>query len=98
MRYFFVVISFLIASCSDNTQTSQKVPGDSAQISLIGTTKNIWVDKLNERHYPLPDSIGGKPASFYLENPKVASIAKLLYQGQFRPMDNDSTTQLLGYV
>jgi len=98
MKYFIVVISFLIAACNDNTQTNQKVSGDSSQISLIGTTKNIWVDKLNQKHYPLPDSIGSKPVSFYLDNPKVASIAKLFYQGQFRPMDNDSTTQLLSYV
>jgi hypothetical protein len=98
MRYFIVVISFLIAACNDNTQTNQKVSGDSSQKSLIDTTKNIWVDKLNQRHYPLPDSIGGKPASFYLDNPKVASIAKLFYQGQFRPIDNDSTTPLLSYV
>jgi len=98
MRYFIIVISFFIAACNDNTQTSQTVLVDSSQVNLIDTTKNVWVDKLNQRDYPLPDSIGGKPVSFYLDNPKVSSIAKLLYQGQFRPIDNDSTTKLLSYV
>lgn len=98
MRHFIIVISFFIVACNDNSQPKQQVSIDSSQVNLSDTTKNVWVDKLNQRHYPLPDSIGGKPISFYLNNPKVASIAKLFYQAQFRPIDNDSTTQLLSYV
>jgi hypothetical protein len=98
MRYFIIVISFFIAACNNNTQTNQQVSVDSSQVNVIDTTKKVWIDKLNQRHYSLPDSIGGKPVSFYLHNPKVASIAKALYEGQFRPTDNDSTTQLLSYV
>jgi hypothetical protein len=98
MRHFIIAISFLIIACNDNSQPKQQVSIDSSQVNLNDTTKNVWVDKLNQRRYPLPDSIGGKPVSFYIDNPKVASIAKLFYQAQFRPIDNDSTTQLLSYV
>jgi hypothetical protein len=98
MRHFIIAISFFIVACNDNSQLKQQVSIDSSQVNLNDTTKNVWVGKLNQRRYPLPDSIGGKPVSFYLDNPKVASIAKLFYQSQFRPIDNDSTTQLLSYV
>ncbi|GAA4029956.1 hypothetical protein GCM10022409_12760 [Hymenobacter glaciei] len=58
----------------------------------------MWIDKHNGRRYPLPSSIGGKPVSFYLKNPKVSLLAKALYTAHFRPTDNDSTTQLLALV
>jgi hypothetical protein len=45
---------------------------------------NVWVDRLNNEKYHLPDTIGGKPVSFYLNNAKVASIAKSFYIGRFR--------------
>lgn len=98
MRHFIIAISFFIVACNNNSQLKQQASIDSSQVKFNDTTKNVWVDKLNQRRYPLPDSIGGKPVSFYLDNPKVASIAKLFYQAQFRPIDNDSTTRLLSYV
>jgi len=58
----------------------------------------VWVDKQNGRRYPLPASIGGKPVSFYLNNPKVSPLAKALYTARFRPTDTDSTTRLLALV
>jgi len=67
-------------------------------IDTIHLQKNIWTDRLNNKKYPLPDTIGGKPVSFYLNNPNVASIAKALYNVLFRPADNDTTAQLLSLV
>jgi hypothetical protein len=94
-----IAISFFLIACTDQTQSHQKEQVDTLR-TLTGTNsaKNIWTDKLNGRHYPLPDSIGEKPVSFYLDNSKVVSIAKALYEGQFRPIDNDSTTELLSYA
>ena len=59
---------------------------------------NTWIDLLNNKKYSLPDSIEGKPVSFYINNSKVAAIAKSFFKGEFRPTDNDSTTELLSYV
>src|SRR5664279_1798760 len=99
MRQFLVAIPFLLLACNDNTQSKLVPSVDTsqtfAQSNIANTSKNIWIDKLNGTHYSLPDSIGGKPVSFYLDNAKVASIAKALYRGKFRPTDNDSTTELL---
>lgn len=59
---------------------------------------NIWVDKLSNISYSLPDSIGRRPVSFYLNSEKVDPLAKAFYRGNFRPVDNDSTTHLLSLV
>jgi hypothetical protein len=99
-----VIILLLFTACNDNKPVSQQPPGDSPTSIPKGTTadtpdsKNIWVDRLNGKKYLLPDSIAGQPVSFYLDNSKVAPITKAFYKGQFRPTDNDSTTQLLSYV
>lgn len=61
MRHFIIAISFFIVACDDNSHPKQQVSIDSSQVNLSDTTKNVWVDKLNQRRYPLPDSIGGKP-------------------------------------
>ena len=58
----------------------------------------VWRDRPSKRTYQLPQSIGGKPASFYLNNPKVSPLAKALYTARFRPTDNDSTARLLALV
>ncbi|MGN6166507.1 MAG: hypothetical protein ACTHOF_18395 [Flavisolibacter sp.] len=102
MRQFLFAIIFFLTACNNQTQSQQKASVDTlqtvAQTHDTDIAQNIWVDKFNGQPYPLPDSMGGKPAFFYLDNPNVASIAKALYTGQFRPTDNDSTTQLLSYV
>lgn len=61
-------------------------------------TGNFWVEEFGIKRHPEKDLIGGRPAQFYLNNPKVQSIAKNFYQGKFRPTDNDSTTYLLSLV
>lgn len=96
-----IFVLFIVASCNNNTSTNQTVSVDSSKTNSSDTiinSKNVWLDRLNGAKYSLPDTIGGKPVNFYLDNPKVADIAKELYNGQFRPTDNDSTTQLLSYV
>ena len=90
----------------DTTEVELKVSTvDTTQVKVkvfpVDTTRpvgNIWVDKLTNNKYPLPDTIAGRPISFYLNNPKVAPIAKSFYTGKFRPEDNDTTTQLLSLV
>ena len=103
MKYtYFVVIVFL--SCNSNSSTNQTSVPDSTESRIFSTNdtiqkpKTIWVDRLNGAAYPLPDSIGNKPVSFYLDNAKVADISKAFYRAHFRPADNDSTIQLLSYV
>lgn len=105
MRLNILSVLILITACTDNKQASFQTSTDSSKIFSqpvsVDTTKNptnIWIDRFNREKYPLPDSIGGKAVGFYLNNPKIASIAKALYNGQFRPTDNDSTTLLLSYV
>jgi len=103
MRHIYIT-SILFISCNSNSPTNQTSKVDSItnnKASIVDTiprSKNVWVDRLNGSIYPLPDTIGGKPVSFYLDNPKVADIAKAFYKGQYRPTDNDSTMQLLSYV
>ena len=104
MRVLLIAFVTCIA-CKNSTQTNQKTSTDSSSTILEKIfsdqntlDNNIWVDRLNGQTYPLPDSIAGKPVSFYLNNPKVKPIAKALYSGQFRPTDNDSTTELLTNV
>ena len=102
MKFLFSFI--LLASCNSNSPTLQNSSVDSSAFikPIVSDTaikaKHIWVDRSNGSSYPLPDTIGGKPVSFYLDNPKVADLAKAFYRAQFRPTDNDSTTQLLSYV
>jgi len=105
MRLNILLTLILISACADNKRASLHTSFDSSktfsQPVSVDTTKNpanIWIDRFNGEKYPLPDSIGGKPVTFYLNSPKVATIAKALYKGQFRPTDNDSTTLLLSYV
>ncbi len=101
MRYIFWTFILLI-SCNSNSPISQSSSVDNTPIINKGDTSgkvnNIWIDRLNGSSHLLPDTIGGKPVSFYLDNPKVADIAKAFYKGQFRPTDSDSTTQLLSHV
>ena len=100
IRYFSILALAFIVACNDNKKTIEQTSVDSSktihQILTNDTTKKesktIWTDRLNGQQYPLPDSIDGKPVSFYINHPKVASIAKALYKGQFRPGDNDLTT------
>jgi hypothetical protein len=106
MRNLFLLTLVFIVACNDNKKAAIQIFADSsktvAHILADDTTnresKAVWIDRLNGQKYSLPDSINRKPVSFYINNPKVASIAKALYKGQFRPTDNDSTTQLLSYV
>jgi len=96
-----IFVFFIIASCNNSTSTNQTAYVDSSKNKSPDTvfnSKNSWLDKLNGAKYSLPDTIGNRPVSFYLDNPKVAIIAKDFYKGQFRPTDNDSTTLLLSYT
>lgn len=88
MKNMMIVLAFFTA-CNNNKQTQQ---------DNTTAKKPVWTDRLNGKQYPLPDFVGGKPVSFYLYNANIASIAKAFYRSQFRPGDNDSTTQLLSYV
>lgn len=102
MKYLLLLTLIILQiSCSNNQEKNSSTLSDSTT-SLSSNTKNdktlIWTDRLNREKYPLPDSVGGKPIAFYIENPNVASIAKLFYLGKFRPSDNDSTAHLLSLV
>ncbi len=102
---FFILITYVL-SLSCNTK-SRKVtpPVDSLKTKIANTNqdteilnKNLGVDRLTGNEYHKPDSFGGRPASFYLHNPKVAPIAKAFYLCKYRPIDDDSTTLLLSLV
>jgi hypothetical protein len=100
MKFFLLAILFLVA-CNDNRTKTQKISADTTKsVNTLDTLpiENLWVDKLNGNKYYKPDSFNYRPASFYLSNPKVSPIAKALYNEQFRPEDNDSTTQLLALI
>ena len=103
MRHVYIAFVLLI-SCNSNSpknhisQVDSSTNNQTSTVDTIPKSNNIWVDRLNGSTYPLPDTIDGKPISFYLDNPKVADISKALYKAKFRPTDNDSTTQLLSYV
>jgi len=105
LRPLIIIALLLFVACNGDKNSTEKILGDTLQTNLktvsvdtTPTSKNIWLDKLTNNKYNLPDTIAGKPAIFYLDNPKVAPIAKLLYYEKFRPGDNDSTTQLLKLV
>jgi hypothetical protein len=100
MRRSLIIVLFFVTACNNKKQKSQQgsINSQEKTTAPISNNKNVWVDRLTGKKHPLPDSIGNNPVSFYLENPKVADIAKAFYRGQFRPTDNDSTTQLLSYV
>lgn len=103
MRHIYIAL-FLLISCTSNSPTNKTAQPDritnnnASTIDTLPKSKYLWVDRLNGSTYPLPDTIGGKPISFYLNNPNVADISKAFYKAKFRPTDNDSTTQLLSYV
>src|SRR5688500_14717980 len=102
MKYIWIVFLALIF-CNCNSANQESTTDSTSRVadpdSLTGS-KNVWVNRYNGKTYPLPDTIGNKPANFYLENPKVESLAKAFYLGRFTPSDsdNDSTTELLSYV
>ncbi|HEX8429419.1 hypothetical protein [Hymenobacter sp.] len=111
MKYLFALLLLCLCACNHkkseitSTATSPPISATSAKkvaanadplADYMATYKGpVWRDRFNGEQYPLPDSIGGKPASFYLRNPKVSPLAKALYTSRFRPNDSDSTTQLL---
>jgi hypothetical protein len=105
LKTLILISSLIFFACNDIEKPAGQTSIDTAHAKLkavaVDTTRyegSIWIDRLTNNKYPLPDTIGGKPVSFYLKNPKVASIAKSLYTGEFRPEDNDTTTQLLFLV
>ena len=105
LKPLILISSLIFFACNYAGKSAEHTISDTTQIELQVSTVNIirpaetvWADRLTNAQYPLPDSIGGKPVSFYLNNPNVASIAKSLYTGKFRPEDNDTTTQLLALV
>jgi len=80
MKIFYFLIVFLF-SCGNNKKTSEKTSEQTLQKTLqtqkdsSGLTINYWIDKLNGNKYYLPDSFANKPASFYLNNPKVSETS-----------------------
>jgi hypothetical protein len=99
MRLILLLTVLFCMACKDNKQAVEQTIVDTLTLTdTIKDNKKFWKDPLNGNIYPLPDSIGGKPVSFYIANPKIISLAKDFYKGTFRPADNDSTTQLLSHV
>lgn len=105
MKPQILISSLILFACNDTGKLPEQTLIDTTQVKLkvatVDTTTpvgTVWVDKLTNAKYALPDTIAGRPVSFYLRSPKVASIAKSLYTGKFRPEDNDTTTQLLSLV
>ena len=105
MRPLILISSFILFACNYAEKSAGHTQIDTTtvkfQVSTFDTTRptgTVWIDRLTNANYSLPDTIGGKPVSFYLNNPNVDSIAKSLYTGKFRPEDNDTTTQLLTLV
>jgi hypothetical protein len=93
-----ILVCLVLVSCKNNSSNKEGNSVKKAKSNKVETNLMVWKDKLNGKEYPLPDSICGKSAEFYLNNPKIAEITKAFYKGQFRPKDNDSTTLLLSYV
>lgn len=105
MRQIFLLVGIFFIACNDHNQSIQKTTIDSSASAsqkinddTIQKSKKIWVDRLNGKNYTVPDTIAGRPVSFYLNHLGVADIAKSFYKGKFRPEDNDSTTELLSYI
>ena len=93
-----ILVFLVLVTCNNNSSHKEGNSVEKAKSNKVETNLMVWKDKLNGKDYPLPDSIGGKSAEFYLYNPKVAEITKAFYKGKFRPTDNDLTTLLLSYV
>lgn len=106
--YLVLAICLLLGACKstpksvgqNSLDTSQPTPeqvskGSVARNDTIKRTSNFWVDLYGIRRHPESDSIDGKPVSYFLNNPKVASVAKRFYNGSFRPTDDDTTEYLL---
>lgn len=87
--------NFITGKPTTAAATAQK---SVAQPTPSKHSRRFWRDRLTGRRYPLPDSIGGRPASWYLANSRVSALAKGLYSRRFRPSDTDSTTRLLALV
>ena len=105
MKLLLFSIIFLLA-CHNNKTPKERTFEDN-KATIINSqeddsekTGNFWIDKLNGNKYDKPDSFANRPASFYLNNPNVSPLAKALYNGTFRPEDedNDSTTELLKLI
>jgi hypothetical protein len=102
MSKFLFIISLLLVACGNYEKPGEKnaiaLHAEPAKDSINTLVTNVWVDRLTNRKYPLPDSIGNRPVKFYLDDSTVATIAKDFYKGLFRPTDNDSTGYLLSLV
>lgn len=93
--FVFLLTVWLFLSCG-----SQREEHDNSEKQSTADSTPIVNPSNNpsQKQYLLPDTIGGKPVTFYLYDTNIAPIAKALYLGQFIPTDNDSTTQLLSYA
>lgn len=91
-----LILCLAITSCKEPSNNSKPNLTDSlSEKENSGTNSHKLYYATSGYAYTLPDSIGGKPIAFYIENPEVADIAKQLYLNKFKPTDNDSTTMLL---
>jgi hypothetical protein len=94
-----LTLGMIAFSCKDNLKTKAPQNVDTSVVSQTRKDTSIRLYYATSGYaYTLPDTIGGKPVSFYLDNPNVAEIAKQLYLNKFKPIDNDSTTLLLSFA
>lgn len=105
MHYLYIIV-FLTLKLDNNNSTlitqkqsrdieTQARPRPGIRRINRKQTGNFWADRFGIIRHPETDTIGNKPAKFYLKNQRVAQIAKDFYMGRFNPKDNDSTTYLL---
>lgn len=90
MRLIILLSVFIIISACNNDEQTEKI--------TIPETTSPTPDHPSDINYRRPDSISGKPASFYLGHSEVSGIAKDFFLGKFKAGDNDSTAELISYI
>jgi hypothetical protein len=97
----FISIIFFLFACNDEGMRTNEIRQTAKKDSSVkpdtlpDNNHNDWQEGFGLIHNPDVDSIWGKPVSYYITNDQCSPLAINFYKGSFRPMDNDSTAQLL---
>mgnify|MGYP000367193784 CR=1 FL=1 len=100
--YFWIILGFILFSCSKKTDSDIKTlegktfDSTTRKCNAQKTfTSNNYQEGFHLTHNIDVDSIDGKPVKFYIENKNCDSLAIAFYFGKYHPTDDNLTANLL---
>jgi len=100
--FLFISFLFCLAGCNQADKAGNSKPSKTDTVfkhdTIYINNDSKWQEGFGLTNDPDIDTVWGKPVKFYISNPKCSPIAIDFYQGQSRPLDNNTTAALLELV